>query len=73
VSIVRTRLQRPGDGDASGLRPHLQHAQPAGTFVGVRGHVSDIRVDGAVLPAFDLAVQTNQAPARQGGGSALRR
>jgi hypothetical protein len=25
-----------------------------------------------VLPAVDLAVQTNQARARQGGGSALR-
>ena len=62
---------RPGDGHAPGLRPHLQHAQPAGAFVGVCGHVPDFRADGAVLPSADFPVQTRPANAGAAGGAGL--
>ena len=53
---------------APGLRADLRHAERAGAFVGVCGHVPRVRAYGAVLPAADFAVQTGQARAGAAGG-----
>jgi len=63
---------RSGDRRPPGLRADLRHAECAGAFVGVRGHVPDLRADGAVLPAADFAFQTGETRAGSAGGSGVK-